>query len=58
MDQDFVCFCEGITEKEIKENIKKGIKTVDEMCKKTKTGTHCSSCKPRIQKLLDQAAAK
>ncbi len=55
MDSDFTCFCTGVTEKEIKDYIKKGVKTVDEMCKKANTGNHCSSCKPRIQKLLDES---
>ncbi len=54
MDRDFTCFCVGITEKEIKDNIKNGIKTVDAMCKSTNAGSQCSSCKPKIQKLLDQ----
>lgn len=55
MDKDFICFCQGITEKEIKDNINNGLTTVDAICKKTKAGTTCSSCKPRIQKLLDQS---
>ncbi len=55
MDSDFTCFCNGVTEKEIKASISKGFKTVEEICKNTKTGNQCNSCRPRIQKLLDKS---
>ncbi len=55
MDNDFTCFCVGVTEKTIKEHIKNGAKTVEEVSKKTECGTHCGSCKPKIQKLIDQS---
>ncbi len=53
MDNDMICFCVGVTEKQLKDAIKGGLKTVDEVCKKTNAGTGCSSCRPKIQKLID-----
>ncbi len=53
MDKDIVCFCVGVTEKQIKDSVKAGNKTVEAVCKATKAGTGCHSCQSKIQKLID-----
>ena len=54
MSEKTICFCMGVTEKEIKDAItSQKLKTVDEVSNATKAGTGCSGCKTAIQQILD-----
>jgi len=47
-----VCQCMNVTDKEIKQAIKNGAKTFQDIQEKTKAGTVCGQCKDEIEKLL------
>ncbi len=50
-----LCFCMGLTEKEVREAIiSKKLKTVEEVGETTKAGTGCGGCQANIQQLLDE----
>lgn len=54
-DDKTLCFCIGLTEKEVREAIiSKNLKTVEEVGEATKAGTGCGGCQPNIQQLLDE----
>jgi len=48
-----ICLCKNVFEEEIINAIQNGAKTVKEVSKKTKAGTGCGTCIPKIQKLID-----
>ena len=49
-----VCECLNVTDHEIEDAVLEGRLTYEEVQKKTKCGTGCGTCKPRIEKLIDQ----
>ena len=49
-----VCTCLNVTDHEIEDAVLEGATTYEDVQKKTKCGTGCGSCKPRIEKLIDQ----
>jgi bacterioferritin-associated ferredoxin len=48
-----VCICHAVSEEQIKECIKKGASSVDEVGEMCYAGTDCGSCIEMIQELLD-----
>jgi bacterioferritin-associated ferredoxin len=54
-----ICFCERITELEIRTAIVVGkAASVDEVAQKTRAGTACRACHCRIHRMLDGKPAK
>ena len=53
-----LCECHNISEDDVKQNIKNGITTYQELQDKTKIGTDCPSCKEQtsiiFQELLNE----
>lgn len=49
-----VCNCFEISEEEIREAVKNGAHTVDEVGEATQAGTGCGACQPRIQEIIDE----
>ena len=47
-----VCNCFQITEEEIREAIKKGAKTAEEVGNETQAGTGCGMCVDKIEELI------
>lgn len=52
MSKRLVCLCNFVTEKEIKELLKKGAETTSEIQKMIKAGTTCGRCLPEIDELV------
>ena len=53
-DDRIICFCMAITQGEIKEAIKGGATTVEEIGDETGAGTVCGTCRRKIQMLIDE----
>lgn len=49
-----VCSCNNVGSGNISEQIRKGCNTLKEICTLTGAGTGCGSCRPEIQRLLDE----
>lgn len=49
-----ICKCLDITDHEIEDAVLEGKHTYEEVQKKTKCGTDCGTCKPRVEKLIEQ----
>ena len=49
-----VCKCLDVTDHEIEDAVLEGKQTWEEVQKKTKCGTACGTCKPRIEGLIEQ----
>ncbi|PJZ59515.1 (2Fe-2S)-binding protein, partial [Leptospira adleri] len=52
-----ICSCNGVGEGNLCEDIKNGIKTLEELGKSTGAGTGCGSCRPEISKILKSNVA-
>ena len=51
---EIICRCLDVTNHEIEEAVLEGKKTFEEVQKKTKAGTGCGACRPRIERLIEQ----
>jgi len=49
-----VCKCMDVTDHEIEDAVLEGKLTYEEVQQKTKCGTACGACKPRVEKLIEQ----
>lgn len=49
-----ICQCTNVTDKEIKQAIKEGAETYQDIQEKTKAGTVCGQCKDEIMRLLEE----
>jgi len=49
-----ICECLHVTDHEIEDAVLEGKLTYEEVQKKTKCGTGCGTCKPRIEELIEQ----
>jgi len=47
-----ICICNQVSEEEILDAIHKGYITIEQIREKTKAGTNCQSCLPRIRDIL------
>ena len=52
-----VCFCYSITRGEIREAIRNGAKTIEEIRAQTLANTGCGGCEWEVQELLEQELA-
>ncbi|MFC7301967.1 (2Fe-2S)-binding protein [Cognatiluteimonas weifangensis] len=50
----YVCLCNGVTEREIREVAAAGCRTLAELTMRTGCGATCGSCLPTAQQLLDE----
>lgn len=57
-DDDLICICMTVTRGEIKEAIRNGSRTVDELKSKLFCCTGCGTCQPRVQAILDEELKK
>lgn len=48
-----VCYCMKVTNRQIKEAVKSGVHTLEEVQALTKAGTSCKKCCDNIQHLID-----
>jgi bacterioferritin-associated ferredoxin len=53
----YVCLCNGVTERQIREVAAAGCRTVPELTMRTGCGATCGSCLDMAQALLDEAHA-
>lgn len=53
-----VCNCMNVTEKEIEDAVKEGVRTFYELQEHTKIGTVCGKCKPEANRLLQMYIKK
>ena len=51
----YVCLCNGVTERQIREVAQAGCRTVSELTMRTGCGASCGSCLEIAAQLLDQA---
>lgn len=53
----YVCLCNGITEREIRQVVEAGCRSVSELTMRTGCGASCGSCLEMAAQLLDQGQA-
>ena len=53
----YVCLCNGVTERQIREVAEAGCRTLAELTMRTGCGATCGSCLPMAQSLLDEVHA-
>ena len=51
----YVCLCNGITERSIRDAAAGGVRSVDELAMHTGCGTGCGSCVELAQQILDES---
>lgn len=49
-----VCGCFDVTEEKIREVVRNGAHTVEDVGDATSAGTGCGACQPRIQEIIDE----
>jgi len=58
MEKEVLCCCHNVTLDEVKDQIKLGVNSFEELQEKTKIGTDCPPCKEKneelFKKLLDK----
>jgi bacterioferritin-associated ferredoxin len=50
----WICLCKGVTDRRIREVIRAGARTVDDIKRETGAGTDCGDCLAAIRDLLDE----
>ena len=50
----YVCLCQGVTDRDIRQTIDEGATTVEEIMYCTRAGTRCGSCIPTIRAFLEE----
>lgn len=51
----YVCLCNGVTEREIRQTAAAGCRSVAELTMRTGCGAGCGSCLPMAGQLLDES---
>jgi bacterioferritin-associated ferredoxin len=51
----YVCICEAVTERQVRDEIATGADSVEAIADRTAASTSCGTCTERIQELLDSA---
>jgi bacterioferritin-associated ferredoxin len=54
----YVCLCNGITDRDIRETIAEGASSVEEVMYLTGAATRCGSCRATIAAMVDQEAPR
>ena len=47
-----VCLCKGVTDRDIRQSIDGGARTVEMIARQTGAGTCCGACQPQIMHML------
>ena len=53
-----VCHCKRVNDKKIRDEIRKGALTLDDVIKRTGCCTGCGSCEDVVQEILDEEEPK
>jgi nitrite reductase (NADH) large subunit len=53
-DSDMICYCQEVTYGVIKQAIKNGAKTVDEITDQTEAGLACGGCIVDLEEILEE----
>ena len=48
----YICLCNGITDRTIRETVRGGVSSVQELSAKTGCGTCCGSCLPIAEEII------
>lgn len=51
----YVCICNKVTDKQIQQAAKKGVCSVDSLCKTLKVASCCGKCRDCAKQVLDEA---
>ena len=54
----YVCICNGVTDRQIREAADAGCDSVSEMTMRTGAGASCGSCLGLVAELIDEARAR
>jgi len=54
LDDDIICFCEEVTVKDIRNAIKNGATTVEEITEVTRAGLACGTCIEDLEDILEE----
>lgn len=54
----YVCICNGVTDRQIREAAEAGCDSVSEMTMRTGAGASCGSCLGLVAELIDEAHAR
>ena len=54
----YVCICNGVTDRQIREAAEAGCDSVSEMTMRTGAGASCGSCLGLVAELIDEARAR
>ena len=54
----YVCICNGVTERDIRDAAQAGCRSVPELTMRTGAGANCGSCLDMAASLLDEARAR
>lgn len=53
----YVCLCNAVTDRAIRDAAARGIDTMDALAAETGVGTCCGACRPLAVQILDEATA-
>jgi bacterioferritin-associated ferredoxin len=51
----YICVCNAITEREVRECVRSGCCSMDELSAELGVGTCCGRCRPMAKEILDEA---
>lgn len=54
----YICICNAVTEKDIKNEIKSGACTLKDLCSRLKVGNVCGSCSQDAENILEEILPK
>ena len=54
MEDRIICECMNVSYEDIKNAVKEGAKTLDDIKEATEAGTICGACEDEIQEVLDE----
>ena len=54
MEDKIICECMNVSYEDIKNAVKEGAKTLDDIKEATEAGTICGACEDDIQEVLDE----
>jgi NAD(P)H-nitrite reductase large subunit len=57
-DDDLICICMTVTRGEIKQAVRDGLSTLDELKSTLFCCTGCGTCEGRVLKVMEEAAAE
>jgi bacterioferritin-associated ferredoxin len=52
----YICICNAITEREVRECVRGGCRSMDELSMELGVGTSCGRCRPVAKEILDETS--